>query len=100
MSIPLGRVLPLAPMSRIYRDRLLASRVYPPTENTATWKHECVRAVVINDSYFQIAVERRGGYGLPLHVDTHHFAKTGLAKWSTAQAKRQHSHDNYLGPSK
>jgi hypothetical protein len=56
-------------MRRVHSNWFVGFRVHPPTKNTAAWKYKRVPAVVIDDGQFQITVERRGGYGLPLHSD-------------------------------
>jgi hypothetical protein len=48
-------------------DLLFRFGIHPAAEDAAAWKCESVHAVVTNDGQFEVAVERRGGYGLPLH---------------------------------
>ncbi len=56
-------------MGRLNINALLGFRFHPAAENTAARKHETVHAIIINDGQFQIAIEWRGGYGLPLHAE-------------------------------
>ncbi len=55
-------------MRRIYRNRMVGFGAYPALENTAAGKYQRVYAVVADDGHFQIAIKRRGGYGLPFHA--------------------------------
>ncbi len=55
-------------MRRIYRNWMAGFGAYPAVENTAARKHQRVYAVVADDGHFQIAIERRSGYGLPFHA--------------------------------
>lgn len=55
-------------MRRIYRKWTVGFGAYPAVENTAARKDQRVHAVVADDGHFQIAIERRGGYGLPFHA--------------------------------
>ena len=65
----LARVLPFAPMGRLHVEPLLSFRLRPTAKNTPARKHKRMYAIVVDDGQFQIAVERRGGYGLPLHSE-------------------------------
>jgi hypothetical protein len=49
-------------------DRLQGSRVDPPVESPAARKREHMRNAPVDNGEFQIAAERRGGYGVP-HED-------------------------------
>ena len=62
-----GLSLPFSPMRRVHDNGLLGCCVQPSTENPAAGKDKRMDAAVIDDGQFQIAVERRGGYGLPSH---------------------------------
>ncbi len=59
--------LPFAPVCRVYDNCLLGLGADPTAENAAARKHQRMGAVVIDDGQFQITVERRRGYGLPVH---------------------------------
>ena len=57
--------MPFAPMRRPHVQPFLGFRFHPAVENAAARKHQRVRAIVIDDGQFEIAVERRGGNMLP-----------------------------------
>ncbi len=57
-------------MRWIYRNRIVGFGAYPAVENTAARKYQRVYAVVVDDGHFQIAIKRRGCYGLPIHTGT------------------------------
>jgi hypothetical protein len=52
-------------MGGAHVDQLQAFRVDPPVEDPTAWKRESVWNGPVDDCEFEIAVERRGGYGLP-----------------------------------
>lgn len=52
-------------MRRPHVQPFLGLRFHPAVENAAARKHECVRAIIVDDGQFEIAVERRGGNLLP-----------------------------------
>ncbi len=56
-------------MRRVRDNWFAGFRVKPTAENTTAWKDERVCAVIIDNRQFQIAIKRRGRYGLPLHGD-------------------------------
>ncbi len=58
-------------MRRVRDNWLTGFRVQPTAENTTAWKDERVCAVIIDNGQFQIAIKRRGRYGLPLHDDSY-----------------------------
>lgn len=54
-------------MGRVYGDRYSGLGADPSAAyDPATWKDERMRAI-IDDGQFQIAIEWRGCYGLPVH---------------------------------
>ena len=53
-------------MRRSHNDALLGTRFQPAIKNASARKYECVRAVIVYDRQFEIAVEWRGRYRLPL----------------------------------
>jgi hypothetical protein len=54
-------------VGRLHFNPLLGFRVHPAAEDAAAWKRKSVHTVVSNDGQFEVAVEWRGGYWLPLH---------------------------------
>ena len=64
-------VPPFPPMGRPHVEPLFGLHFHPAVENAAAREHERMRAIIIDDGQFKIAVERRGGYFLP------HFISVG-----------------------
>ena len=62
------RVPPFPPMGRPHVQPFLGLHFHPAVENAAAREHERMRAVIIDDGQFKVAVERRGGYMLPHSV--------------------------------
>ena len=57
------------PVCRTHVDPLFRFRVDPATEDVAAWKHQRVRLTGrVKDGKLKVAVERRGGDRLPLHI--------------------------------
>lgn len=59
------RVPPFPPMGRPHVQPFLGLYFHPAVENAAAREHKRMRAVIIDDGQFKVAVERRGGYLLP-----------------------------------
>src|SRR5476651_1551590 len=59
------RAPPVPPVGRPHVQPFLGLHFHPAVENTAAREYERMRAVIINDGQFKVAVERRGGYLLP-----------------------------------
>lgn len=59
---------PIPPMGRPHVQPLLGLHFHPSVENTPAREYEHMRAVIIDDGQFKVAVERRGGYLLPHSV--------------------------------
>ena len=62
------RVPPFSPMGRPHVQPFLGLYFHPAVENAAARDHKRMRAVIIDDGQFEVAVERRGGYLLPHSV--------------------------------
>src|SRR5664279_1426371 len=62
------RVPPVPPVGRPHVQPFLGFHFHPAVENAAAREHERMRAVIIDDGQFKVAVERRGGYLLPHHT--------------------------------
>ncbi len=57
-------------MGRAHVDRLVGFCLHPAAEDATAGKSQSVYAIVTDDGQFQRAVKWRGGYELPLHVET------------------------------
>ena len=55
-------------MGRLNVDLVLGFRFDPAAEDAAAWKGERVHAIIIDHGQLKVAVERRAGYSLPLHI--------------------------------
>jgi hypothetical protein len=58
---------PLAPMRRINLDAPFGQSINPAIRLALARKQQCMCAGSVNDSHFNIAIERCAGYRLPLH---------------------------------
>jgi len=52
---------------RLNVDALLDFGIHLAAKDAAAWKCESVHTIIIDHGHFKVAIERRGGYGLPLH---------------------------------
>ncbi len=57
----------MPPMGRLDIDALLGFGIHPTAKDTAAWKCERVHTIIIDHGQFEVAIKRRGGYGLPFH---------------------------------
>jgi len=63
----LAVAVPFPPVRRINVDPVLGDGVHPPAGNAPARENKRVFAIIINDGQFEVAVERRAGYGFPIH---------------------------------
>jgi hypothetical protein len=59
---------PFPPMGRMNIQRRARGGLDPAAKNTATWKHDGMGAIKVNNSNFQVPLERRGFNLKPCHV--------------------------------
>jgi len=55
-------------VGRLNVDPLRGFRFDLAAEDAAAWKGKRVHAVIVDHGQFKVAVERRAGYSLPLHI--------------------------------
>ena len=55
-------------MSRPHVQPFLGLHFHPAVEYAAAREYERVRSIIIDDGQLKVAVERRGGDRLPLHM--------------------------------
>ena len=56
---------PFAPVSRAHVQPLAAVRIHPARGDTPAGKNQGMRPIPVEDGQFDIAVDRRGRYGVP-----------------------------------
>ena len=72
-------VVPFPPVRRINVDPVLGNGVHPPAENAPARENKCVLAVIVDDSEFEIAVERRACDWVPVHLKVSSRTKSAAA---------------------
>jgi hypothetical protein len=76
-------------MCRADVNRPFGFCVDPSAEDAPARKHERVRALPVDDRQFKVAIERRGRYGVPIHVDLTRLWKRRhlIASWILGAAR-------------
>lgn len=64
-------------MGRVYLDPLLSFCINPAAKDAADRKREGVRAIIVDNRDFKVAVEWSGRYRFPVHIEIIWTGKAG-----------------------